>query len=638
MSRLTYAAVPLLTGLIALVGCPSDDVPADTDNNASSTGDLTTSGPPPLTTTDPDSSGGPDTGATTEVPMTCDPDCGAGMCCINGTCFGEPDPVCEAGCSALEMCLCPAGSDPCDCDAECVTCGIEEPSYDPCLEVECPAGSVCIVDDPMAPTFGWCAVQGCGEDACACPVPPMGSEALNACDPFTGDDGNGSCYLDCGGGEACPEGMLCRPLDGVSACVWGGDDIESDCCISNGSQGCDDMTCQDAVCAADPFCCSNMWDQICADQAPQLCPELCMSDVPVEPQYGDCINGNVCEVPTQCINGGDFGWCGTVNCADDTPCQPPPATGDAPAVCLPINDMTDACVLDCSMGQTCPDGMICANDQFCAWEMIVPPVPLPPGYGDCVDNPQTTCLPTEDACLVDAMATAGACTQTGCMMDADCEMAPPTGTAIVTCGDLGTGNTCYLDCANAEVCPDGTACTAVGAGMACLWADQGFALNEDFELGLFRPGWSLIDVDGQMPDANVAFVTDAFVVSDQLEAGVNFSAISTSWYAPAGQSDDWMITPLVTLGAASMLSWDARAPDPAFPDGYEVYVSTAMPVVADFMLNPTIFSVVGEADVFTPHVVDLAAAGYANQDVYIAFRNPSTDQFLLLIDNVQITQ
>ncbi len=89
---------------------------------------------------------------------------------------------------------------------------------------------------------------------------------------------------------------------------------------------------------------------------------------------------------------------------------------------------------------------------------------------------------------------------------------------------------------------------------------------------------------------------------------------------------------------ASVLSWEAWAPDATFPDGYEVRISTAMPVVADFMANPALFTIANEADVFTPHMVDLAAAGYMNEAVYIAFRNNSNDEFVLVVDNVQITE
>ncbi|MBL9148260.1 MAG: hypothetical protein JNM94_06140 [Phycisphaerae bacterium] len=56
----------------------------------------------------------------------------------------------------------------------------------------------------------------------------------------------------------------------------------SNCCSANGGVGCDDPTCQDAVCSFDSFCCSVAWDAICAGEAASLCPELC---APVEPLF-----------------------------------------------------------------------------------------------------------------------------------------------------------------------------------------------------------------------------------------------------------------------------------------------------------------------------------------------------------------
>ena len=55
------------------------------------------------------------------------------------------------------------------------------------------------------------------------------------------------------------------------------DDVNSgDCCIANGTPGCDRKECCAAICAADPFCCDNSWDILCADAAnadPVNCPQ-----------------------------------------------------------------------------------------------------------------------------------------------------------------------------------------------------------------------------------------------------------------------------------------------------------------------------------------------------------------------------
>lgn len=147
-------------------------------------------------------------------------------------------------------------------------------------------------------------------------------------------------------------------------------------------------------------------------------------------------------------------------------------------------------------------------------------------------------------------------------------------------------------------------------------------------------GWTVVDVDARVPNSSIAGVTPtgSWVQRDN---GGNMVATSTSWYTPAGQSDDWLITPAITLtaGTSPSLIWTGRAIDPSYPDGYEVRISTTGIVVpGDF--GTTLFSVAAENSSATGmiHTVDLST--YAGQTVYIAWRNNSVDQFLLDIDNV----
>ncbi len=50
----------------------------------------------------------------------------------------------------------------------------------------------------------------------------------------------------------------------------------SDCCVANGTPGCDCLDCETVVCAADSFCCDTQWDGICAGAAVDtLCVDLC---------------------------------------------------------------------------------------------------------------------------------------------------------------------------------------------------------------------------------------------------------------------------------------------------------------------------------------------------------------------------
>jgi hypothetical protein len=429
--------------------------------------------------------------------------------------------------------------------------------------------------------------------------------------------GSGEVGTTTNGVEPCEE-VVCAPDE---QCIGG---VCFECTPTCASDCAEGETCQ---CPPDDLCCDV------GSCVPSGCP-------PLDGNYAACIDamgmtsnepcdGATCvadypDEPTAAV-------CLTSGCETTCQCPVAPATGDAEVACEDVTaDGVNDCWLDCQDGSTCPDGMICFGDFICLFpvEMMPPPAY---GYGDCANNPAITCQPGEDTCLTSPGGTAAACSQGGCMAAGDCPAALPTGDAPVACADLGGGNTCYLDCGGGQTCPDGMACTAVGGGMACLWPYEALLLDESFELGVLPPGWTVID-------PQVAFVSEAWVVTDEFEPGMNFGAYSTSWYTPLGQADDWLITPQIMLGPASTLSWEAWAPDASYPDGYQVRISTGMPTVVDFMANASLFTIAHELDVFTSHAVDLAAAGYASQAVYLAFRNVSNDEFILVIDDVQITE
>lgn len=156
-------------------------------------------------------------------------------------------------------------------------------------------------------------------------------------------------------------------------------------------------------------------------------------------------------------------------------------------------------------------------------------------------------------------------------------------------------------------------------------------------------GWTLNNVDGLTPNVNVAEFTDAWIEVDRdasAGGGANyggpagdFAVASTSWYTPAGQSDDWLITPQITLSSASTVYWDAKTQDAAYQDGYELRLSTTGTNPSDF--TEVLFTIANEVSDWESRSVSLGA--YTGQDVYIAFRNNSTDQFVLLMDNFEVS-
>ena len=106
--------------------------------------------------------------------------------------------------------------------------------------------------------------------------------------------------------------------------------------------------------------------------------------------------------------------------------------------------------------------------------------------------------------------------------------------------------------------------------------------KEDFENGM-PSTFTIIDNDGGTPATNVNWCTDAWVVRADFEFTTDNVAASVSWYSPAGTSDDYMITPAITIpaGTAPSLIWNVKAQDGSFADGYEVIISTTGNTLAD---------------------------------------------------------
>ena len=162
----------------------------------------------------------------------------AGDCCSdNGT------PGCENLACCLEVCF----TDPFCCDVvwdslcatvageSCAVCG-----------AGCPGdGNCCAANGSPSCDNLLCCIQVCSSDPFCCDTEwdeTCAAAAQGTCS---------ACALGCPGG--------------------------GDCCVNNGTPGCDDESCCELVCAAMPFCCNSFWDAICAGQAQDLCT-VCQPD------------------------------------------------------------------------------------------------------------------------------------------------------------------------------------------------------------------------------------------------------------------------------------------------------------------------------------------------------------------------
>ncbi|WP_139423474.1 T9SS-dependent choice-of-anchor J family protein [Chryseobacterium mulctrae] len=175
--------------------------------------------------------------------------------------------------------------------------------------------------------------------------------------------------------------------------------------------------------------------------------------------------------------------------------------------------------------------------------------------------------------------------------------------------------------------------------------------------------WTLYNVDGLTPidpfDANndglPALVTNAWNVLSLTQiqnSGPNLAtytypagatgmagnvAVANSWYDPAGTANDWLVSPQINIPAGATgvnLTWSATSMGAAaYLENYKVYISTTGNQVANF--TTILKTVTNESVTGTYHTVNLNS--YVGQNVYIAFRDDSNDEYIMLLDNIKVT-
>lgn len=162
---------------------------------------------------------------------------------------------------------------------------------------------------------------------------------------------------------------------------------------------------------------------------------------------------------------------------------------------------------------------------------------------------------------------------------------------------------------------------------------QSVILNENFNNGI-PATWTVSDQDGNTP-VNPIY-TDAWVSVERLSSPGDSVAASTSYYQPAGTSEDYLITHALPLGAfGNILSWHVQSTDASYPDGYVVLLSTTDKMISSF--TDTIYETDEALYYWDSIAVNLEDLGYVNQTVYVAFVNNTYDGYGLMIDNVYCT-
>jgi hypothetical protein len=134
-----------------------------------------------------------------------------------------------------------------------------------------------------------------------------------------------------------------------------------------------------------------------------------------------CQEGEVCLYGTFGDLFAEVTFCSTSECSDVDDCPPQPGGGDAPTICEPLSGgETNFCLIDCSNGETCPDGMQCFNDSVCGhpspWTCNV-------NYYDAgeEDGCDCGCGIVDPDCDDMTLSSCDYCDNTGSCSDDDCD-------------------------------------------------------------------------------------------------------------------------------------------------------------------------------------------------------------------------
>jgi hypothetical protein len=175
---------------------------------------------------------------------------------------------------------------------------------------------------------------------------------------------------------------------------------------------------------------------------------------------------------------------------------------------------------------------------------------------------------------------------------------------------------------------------------ALLLAGHSFSqtiMSENFDAATTLPtGWTQLNIDALTPATGVSFMgTSGWIARPKATGSTDNQAVSTSWYTPAGTSNDWLISPSIAVPASgvNVVQFDAMAPDANYLDGFKVYISTS-PITAASLPTTAVLTVPAAANTYTSYSASLAS--FAGQNIYVAIQNYSNDMYLLFVDNFKV--
>ena len=149
-----------------------------------------------------------------------------------------------------------------------------------------------------------------------------------------------------------------------------------------------------------------------------------------------------------------------------------------------------------------------------------------------------------------------------------------------------------------------------------------------------HPEWKDVDGDGLPAGEYFDYAGNIWVHPGWRVSPSWNCAMSNSRFTSPGKANNWMILPQVQLpNNTPYISWKSKSVSSSGnrQEDYEILISTSTNDTSDFVLLETVLQ---ESYNYVNHSINLSA--YAGQDVYIAFRHISYDEYLLCVTDIEM--
>ncbi len=409
----------------------------------------------------------------------------AAQCGSGGSCYETHGP----GCNDADCCNAVCALDPFCCNNSWDSICVSEANQNCAVCGGSGAGSCFETGSPFCNDADCCnAVCAADPFCCATSWDSLCVDGAYDLCATCGGAGAGSCFTpgatycndaDCCN-AVCAADSFCCSVSWDSICVDEAFAICATCggagagsCFTPGATYCNDADCCNAVCAADPFCCSNSWDSLCVSEAGTLCATCGGSG------SGSCFTPGA----AYC---NDSYCCNTV-CASDPFCCSTSwdsiCVGEAYAMCTCGGEDTHSCFS--AGGPYCNDAdccnAVCAVDSFCcnvSWDSVCVGEAGPicascggAGSGSCYSEGATYC--NDAACCNTVCSSDPFCCNTE--WDSLC-----VSEALNMCSYCGSPATHSCFSTGGPFCDDANCCNTVCAAdpFCCSNSWDGICVNE----------------------------------------------------------------------------------------------------------------------------------------------------------------